>query len=186
MKSALLLIDIQNDYFSGGRCELFKPEQAAEKARMLLELFRNSGLPVIHIQHIGSQSATFFLQGSEGAEIYYAVSPKNDEKVLVKHAPNAFLNTGLYDLLKVQGIELLIICGMMSHMCIDTTVRAAKDLGFHVLLPEDACTTKALSWDGVNIPAQTVHQTFMASLNGLFAKVLKTEELIKQHQSYSF
>lgn len=180
MKSALLLIDIQNDYFPGGRCELFQSEQSAEKAKLLLEQFRNRGLPVFHIQHINENEAKgFFLPGTEGAEIYYSVSPINKEKVLVKHTPNAFLDTGLKNLLHAQDIKQLVICGMMSHMCVDSTVRAAKDLGFSVLLPEDACTTKALIWNGAHIPAQTVHQAFMASLSSSFTQVVKTKDLLE-------
>lgn len=178
MKSALLLIDIQKDYFPGGRCELFQPEQAAEKAKLLLEHFRKWGLPVFHIQHISLKAGGFFLPGTEGAEIYSSVSPSSTETVLVKHTPKAFLNTGLKDLLHAQDIKQLVICGMMSHMCVDSSVRAAKDSGFSVLLPEDTCATKALIWGGVQIPAQTVHQTYMASLNGSFAQVVKTKDLL--------
>ncbi|MDF3004511.1 MAG: isochorismatase family protein [Oscillospiraceae bacterium] len=179
MKSALLLVDIQNDYFPGGRCELYQPEQSAEKAKLLLEQFRNRRLPVFHIQHISENRAKgFFLPGTEGAEIYSSVSPIKKERVLVKHKPNAFVDTGLEDLLHTQDIEQLVICGMMSHMCVDSTVRAAKDLGFFVLLPEDACTTKALIWNGADIPAQTVHQAFMASLSSSFAQVVKTQDLL--------
>lgn len=179
MKSALLLIDIQNDYFPGGRCELFQPEEAAEKAKLLLHHFRNRGLTVFHIQHISeNKMGGFFLPGTDGSKIHFSVSPKNEEIVLIKHTPNAFFNTGLEDLLCAQDIEQLVICGMMSHMCVDSTVRAAKDLGFSVLLPEDACATKALIWGGVQIPAQTVHQVFMASLNGSFAQIVKTKDLL--------
>ena len=179
MKSALLLIDIQNDYFPGGRCELFQSEHAAGKAKLLLEQFRNRGLPVFHVQHINENKAKgFFLSGTEGAEIHSSVSPIDKEKVLVKHTPNAFLNTRLENLLHAQDIAQLVICGMMSHMCIDSTVRTAKDLGFSVLLPEDACTTKALIWNGAHIPAQTVHQAIMASLNGSFAQVVITKDLL--------
>lgn len=180
MKSALLLVDIQNDYFPGGRCELFQPEQTAEKAKLLLEYFRNQGLPVFHIQHISENKPNgFFLPGTEGAEIHSSVFPTDKHKVLVKHTPNSFLHTGLEQLLRAQSVDQLVICGMMSHMCIDSTVRAAKDLGFSVLLAEDACTTKKLIWGETEIPAQTVHQTIMASLNGTFARVLTTKDLLE-------
>ncbi len=179
MKSALLLIDIQNDYFPGGKNELFQPEQAAAKAQLLLEYFRKRGLPVFHVQHISVKSdSSFFLPETEGVKINSLVSPKSEEMVLVKHAPNAFLNTGLEQLLHAQNIERLVICGMMSHMCVDSTVRAAKDAGFSVLLPEDACTTKDLNWGGNPIPAPTVHQAFMAALSGSFAQIIETKDLL--------
>jgi nicotinamidase-related amidase len=98
--------------------------------------------------------------------------------VLVKHAPNAFLRTRLEEALHGIGAEHLVVSGMMSHMCVDTSVRAAKDLGFSVTLLEDACTTKDLEWDGERIPAITVHGAFMAALDGTFARVIRTEEYL--------
>lgn len=178
MKRALLLIDIQNDYFPGGRCELFNPEQAAEKARLLLAQFRSRGLPVLHVQHVSEGAeGGFFLPGTEGVNIHSSVLPQGEERVLIKHSPNSFLHTGLEALLRELEIGQLVVCGMMSHMCVDSTVRAASDLGFSVLLAEDACTTKALSCAGAQIPAQTVHRAFMAALNGPFAQVIRAGEL---------
>lgn len=180
MKSALLLIDIQNDYFKGGKCELFHPEEAAECAKIVLEYFRYSNLPIFHIRHVSTnEKAGFFLPETNGAEIHPSVFPTGDEQVLVKHTPNAFLHTGVERELRTRQIEQLVICGMMSHMCIDSTVRAAKDMGFSILLPEDACTTRNLVWGEAQIPAQTVHQAVMASLSGTFAQVVKAECISK-------
>lgn len=181
MNSAIILVDIQNDYFAGGKNELHLPEEAANHAKQALDFFRRANLPVYHIQHINTrEGATFFLPDSEGAEIRQIAAPLPDEKVFIKHAPNSFLNTGLADELSKNNIQQLIICGMMSHMCIDTTVRAAQDYNFAVTVLEDACTTKDLSWDGKVIPAETVHNTIMASLNGTFAKVLKTDRFLAE------
>ena len=179
MKNALILIDIQNDYFIGGKNELYLTKAAAENASKALNYFRDSNLPVFHIQHISSPNAAFFLPGTYGAEINSVVAPINDEKVIVKHAPNAFLKTTLAEELKQKDISNLVICGMMSHMCIDTTVRAAMDNGFTVTLLQDACTTKDLIWCEYKIDAQTVHKTIMASLNGVFAKVIKTATFLE-------
>lgn len=180
MKAAIMLIDIQNDYFPGGKCELFQPEQAAAQARRVLDAFRCKHLPIYHIQHISTNGRTeFLLPNSHGSEIYGAVCPQGVENVVTKHTPNAFLRTGLEDTLHAQGIDHLVICGMMSHMCIDTTVRAAAALGFSATVLEDACTTRDLIWEQTVIPAQTVHQTIMTSLLGTFAQVLKTEEFLQ-------
>jgi len=177
MKNALILIDIQNDYFPGGRCELFQPERAAERAGRVLEYFRTAGLPIFHVQHVSTrENASFFLPDTDGAEIHPLVFPKEGEPVLVKHAPNAFLRTALERELRERQVEQLVICGMMSHMCIDSTVRAAADLGFSVLLLEDACTTRDLMWGDERIPAQTVHRAVMASLSGTFARVGNAQE----------
>jgi nicotinamidase-related amidase len=181
MKQALLLIDIQNDYFEGGKNPLHHPEQAAAQARRLLDFFRDSDLPVIHIRHISLRpGSTFFLPDTEGAEINASVGPAGGERVIVKHAPSAFLQTELAEELGRLGITQLVVCGMMSHMCIDTTVRAAQDHGLSVTLIEDACTTKDLVWEGRVLPADIVHQTIMASLNGVFAQVVTADEFLKQ------
>lgn len=180
MKSAIILIDIQNDYFECGKNELYLPKQAALYAKQALDFYRMNGLLVYHVQHISiQQGATFFLPNSTGAEIHQSVLPKAGEKVFVKHTPNAFLKTGLSKELLQNNIQHIVICGMMSHMCIDTTVRAAYDLGFLVTVLEDACTTKDLLWDGAAIPAQIVHNTFMASLNGVFAQVMQTDKFLE-------
>ncbi|HYE69230.1 MAG TPA: cysteine hydrolase family protein [Anaerovoracaceae bacterium] len=177
MNRALILIDIQNDYFKGGKNELYMPEHAATNASRVLEYFRNKGLPVYHVQHINiREGATFFLPDSSGVEIHACVKPYQGEKIFIKHVPNSFFNTGLADELKAKQIDHLTVCGMMSHMCIDTSVRAAKDMGFSMAVLEDACTTKDLIWDNSVIPASMVHNTIMASLQGIFAQVLTVDE----------
>jgi nicotinamidase-related amidase len=181
MKSALILIDIQNDYFEGGRNVLVRPEFAASNAKKVLDYYRSKDLPVYHVQHISTRKdASFFLPDSQGAEINDSVEPFKGEKVFIKHVPNSFFDTGLADELSMNHIEKITICGMMSHMCIDTTVRAAKELGLDVSLLQDACTTKDLEFKGVVLPADTVHQVFMAALHGLFAQVMTTDEFIER------
>jgi nicotinamidase-related amidase len=178
MEIALVLVDIQNDYFPGGRNPLYNPEKAAENAKIALELFRNKNLPIIHIQHISLQEgATFFLPDTDGKEIHNSVRPMNNEIVLIKHKPDSFFQTGLHESLEKMGIKRIVVCGMMSHMCIDTTVRSAKNYVYDVLLLSDACTTKDLIWENEKIIAENVHKTFMASLQGTFAKIINTNEL---------
>lgn len=177
MKISLILIDIQNDYFPNGRNELHKPEEALECAKQALGFFRKNNLPVYYIRHTNiHKGATFFLPDTSGAEIHKGVSPRTDEKVFVKHAPNSFFQTDLNDELRKQNITHLVIYGMMSHMCIDTTVRAAREYGFSVTVLEDACATKDLCRNGTVIPADIVHNTIMASLDGVFAQVMTTQK----------
>jgi nicotinamidase-related amidase len=177
MKSALILIDIQNDYFKGGRNELYRPDEAADNAARILDFYRGGGYAVFHVQHINTREGeTFFLPDTEGAEIHSSVKPLPGEKVFVKHAPNSFFDTGLADELIRNQVEQITVCGMMSHMCIDTTVRAARDFGFVTTVIHDACTTKDLVWEQTVIPAATVHSTIMASLRGTFANVISTKD----------
>lgn len=178
MDKALLIIDVQNDYFEGGCAELVEPLEALANVEKALALFRTAGLPVIHVQHISTRlGAGFFLPDTVGAAIHSHIAPRDGEPVVVKHAPNSFYQTGLAELLKEKAVDELVVCGMMSHMCVDTTVRACKDLGLTVTLLHDACATKDLIWNGEMIPARTVHAAFMASLNGMFASVIATDDL---------
>ena len=176
MPQALLLIDIQNDYFPGGAMPLVGADEAVRQAARLLAAFRAKGLPVIHMQHLSARpGATFFLPGTPGAEIHPQLQPLAGEALFQKHFPNSFRETGLLEHLKAQGISELLIVGMMTHMCIDTTTRAAFDLGLACSVAHDACATRALNLNGVEVAASQVQLAYMAALNGLFAKVLPTE-----------
>lgn len=179
MQTALILIDIQNEYFPGGWLALYEPERAAENAGRLLEEYRSRRLPVFHIRHINDrENATYFVPGTHGADIHARVAPLPDEPVIVKHRPNSFFRTDLQQRLSEAGVEHLVICGMMSHMCIDTTVRAAGDLGYAVTVAQDACATRELCMNGRVIPAPTVHDAFMAALHGTFADVRNGHDII--------
>ncbi len=156
MKTALILIDLQNDYFPGGNNELENPLAAAAQARSLLDFFRLQEWPTVHIQHVSTRpGATFFLPDTEGVKIHTSIAPLAGESVIVKHFPNSFRETNLLEHLKSLGIERLVVCGMMTHMCVDASVRAAADLGYPVLLAADACATRALTYDETQVPART-------------------------------
>jgi nicotinamidase-related amidase len=179
MKTALLLIDIQNDYFPGGKMELSGPQQAGENAAALLAAFRRLDLPVIHIQHLSRQAgATFFVPGTDGANIHSLVAPAANETVIQKNYPSSFRETGLLEHLKEQRIGKLVIAGMMTHMCVDTTTRAACDLGFAIQLAHDACATRALSFGGMQVAAGDVQVAYIAALDGVFAKAERTQDII--------
>lgn len=179
MDTALLLIDIQNDYFPGGAWELSGPDEAAEQARLALEVFRERRWPVFHIRHINTRpDAAFFLPDTPGSEIHGRVSPAEGEPVIIKHTPDAFFQTALPEALNRAAIRKLVVCGMMSHMCIDTSVRAARTYGYETMLLHDACATRDLQWDGTIFPAATVHTAFMAALHGAFADVRTTGDFL--------
>src|SRR3954447_25690196 len=131
MSRALVIIDIQNDYFPGGRMELVGSEAAAGRAHELLSAFRDSNEPVFHIQHVwDSDDAPFFAPETEGVEIDAALQPHGDERHIVKHHANAFLETPLEAELRRIGASDIVICGMMTSMCVDASARAAADFGF--------------------------------------------------------
>jgi nicotinamidase-related amidase len=176
--TALVVIDIQNDYFPGGAMELEGAEAAGGKAGEAIRHFREKQLPVIHIRHLSVRpGSTFFLPGTRGAEIHSSVSPLAGETVVEKNFPNSFRNTNLEKCLKDSGVKNLVIAGMMTHMCVDASVRQAADLGYKVTLLADACATRAQSFGGETVPARQVHAAFLAALAGFYAKVVNTHEL---------
>jgi nicotinamidase-related amidase len=178
MKPALIIIDIQNDYFPGGKMELEGSPEAGLKAAQLLQSFRAKELPLVHIQHVSNRpGASFFLPGTEGVNIHASVAPRAGETVIQKNFPNSFRGTALLQHLRAIEVDQLVIAGMMTHMCVDATTRAAFDLGFSCSLAHDACATRALAFGGQHVAAAQVHTAFLAALAGLYAKVQSAAEL---------
>lgn len=180
--TALLLIDIQNEYFAGGKRELEGPIEASLKAKELLLFFRERHWPVIHIQHVSRPGGKAFLPDTEGVNIHENVTPLPDETVIVKHYPNSFRETPLLEHLQQQQIQRLVICGMMTHMCVHAATRAAADYGFDCLVAHDACATCALSFQDTTVPAHLVHAAFLAASSGLYARVMSVAEVIRELQ----
>ncbi|KJR97259.1 MAG: isochorismatase [Desulfobulbaceae bacterium BRH_c16a] len=176
---ALLLIDIQNDYFPGGKMELAGAEEAARQAGAVLQCCREKRLPIVHIAHEAVQAgAGFFLPGTHGRKIHQLVLPDREETVIIKNFPNSFLNTPLLTELRSREVCQLIIVGMMTHMCVDATTRAAKDLGFHCILIHDATATKDLAFAGKSIAAAQVRTAFTAALSAICDETLSADEVI--------
>lgn len=179
MPKILILIDLQNDYFSGGKMPLVGIEDAAASAGRLLAAFRRRNLPVFHVQHLAlDPEAPFFVPQTQGAEIHAQVRPQGDEPVICKHAPNSFKETGLQTRLAALTSPELVFSGAMSHMCIDASIRAAADLGFDCTVAHDACATRDLTFEGQTTPARLVHGAFMASLAAAYARVSATAEIL--------
>lgn len=177
MTTALLLIDIQNDYFTGGRMELVGMAEAAAKAAGLLARFRDDGRPIFHVQHLAKDADIgFFTPGTEGCEINQAVTPSASEPVIEKNAPNSFIGTDLEQRLRDAGANHLVIVGAMSHMCIDATVRSAAEKGFNCTVARDACATADMTFEGEVVPARQVHAAFMGALGQAYARVVTAHE----------
>lgn len=169
MKKALLIIDVQNDYFKGGAMELPGAEEACQKIKTVLEKCRERKIPIMYMQHVADKNASFFRPQTFGVEINDTVKPKKRDKIFQKSYPNSFRDTKLLKYLKKKKIRELIICGMMTHMCIDTSVRAAYDLGFNCTLIADGCATKNLEFENRVIPAKDVQASFLSALDSTFS-----------------
>lgn len=177
---ALVIIDIQNDYFPGGNMTLDGADQAGLNAGRLLAHCRKLGKPVVHIQHISVRpGATFFLPETPGVEIHASVAPTDGEIVIRKNFPNAFRDTALEETLRRHNVKHLLVVGMMTQMCIDTSVRAGRDMGYEITLAHDACATRSQKFGEIEVPAAQVQAAFMAALNGSFANVRSTDTVLE-------
>ena len=173
MTEALIVVDIQNDYFPGGAMELVGSDAACDAAVQIKAEYKSKGLPVFMVQHIAqSATATFFLSDTHGVEIHPSLALTQDDIHVVKHYPNSFRGTILQSELQARGITKVTVIGMMTHMCIDTTVRAASDLGYSVTVIAEACATTNLSFGDRTVEAADVQAAYLAALDGSFAKVV--------------
>ena len=178
-KRALVLIDVQNDYFPGGKWTLCGIDAAADNAARVLGAARAAGDLVVHVRHeFRSADAPFFAPGSDGAKIHPKVQCRDGEPVVLKHHVNSFRETDLKALLDRHGVEEVVICGAMSHMCVDAGTRAASDLGYKCIVVHDACATRDQRFEGVVVPAAQVHAAFMAALEFGYARLISTEEYL--------
>ena len=160
--------------------ELDRTEQAGLNAGKLLAAFRENGRPVFHVRHLSvGEGATFFLPDTDGALIHACVRPLPGEIVVEKKSPNSFRETGLEEIIRNKQVSDLVICGAMSHMCIDATTRAAADLRFACTVIHDACATRNLEFMEQTIPAPEVHGAFMAALGAAYANVVGLDDFLE-------
>lgn len=166
---ALLVIDVQNFYFPGGRSELVEPHKAAEKSLIAIQAARETGNPVIYIQH----------KSTSGMEINEMVKPLPGEKIFVKEEVNSFLGTGLKEYIDFLATDTMVICGMQTQMCVEAAVRAAHDFGYYVYLLHDACATRNLKFGDREVSAADVHASTLAAMKS-YANVLSVAEWLEK------
>lgn len=183
-KRAVIVVDIQEEYFADGLLPLVDVQSAADAAAKLIAHARRRGDAIVYIQHeFPDPDIPFFKPGSAGVEINATVRPQPGDAILVKNHPNSFRDTDLLQLLHDEEVSSLVIVGSMTHMCIDATARAAVDLGYPVTVAHDACATRDLEFAGTVVPAKQVHSAFMAALAFAYAKVQSVEEFIEEDNS---
>jgi nicotinamidase-related amidase len=177
-KTALLLIDFQREYFDGALPLPDAPAAAAQAARLVAAADR-CGVPVFHVHHVaGHPAAQLFARDAAGATPVAGLVPLPGHRRIEKGLPSAFAGTSLEAELRAAGRELLLIAGLMTHMCVDSTARDAVHRGFRVALAADACATHNLPNPlGGVIAHATLHAASLAALADRFADVLATDRL---------
>lgn len=173
-RAALVIVDAQAEYTSGGNLPLVGIDAAVAETARLLELARRHGVPVFHVVHHGPEGSPIFDPRGPGSAIIPAVAPRDGEAVVAKGLPNSFAGTDLHQRLQATGRTELIVAGFMTHMCISATVRAALDLGYRNTVVAAATATRDLPGpvDGV-VPAAELQRNELAALADMFAVVVK-------------
>lgn len=180
MTEALMLIDIQEDYFPGGKNPLKNTGKTLSNILLLEEYFHQTNKPVFYIQHLSNGSTPFFIPNTGGAQLSSKLSPKNSDEIIIKHEPNSFYHTDLMKKLVEHRVNELTICGWMTQMCLDTTVRQAYEYGYDITVISDGCTTKDLSLGKERISADVVNTVFLSALNSKFGRVKSAQTYLKE------
>lgn len=170
--AAVLFVDYQNEYIDGILSLGKAGEIALKNAEKLLEIARSKNSPVFHILHKASSASPVFNCDSSLSDSIDVVKPNDNETVVHKTLPNSFFNTDLEEMLHLTGRKQLIILGFMSHMCVTATTIKAVELGYDVIVCEDACATRPLpDQDGNPIDQNLIHLVSMSALSDRYASI---------------
>ena len=177
--TALVVIDFQNEYFSG---KLPVPDggKALEQAKKLVAFADDHGIEVIHVRHITPAGSPIFADGSKGAEIVDGIKPGKTHTLLTKNQVSVFASTDIDARLREKGIKTLIIAGLMTHACIAGAAREAVPLGYNVIVASDAVATRPIdAYDGKGVvSAQDLNRAALTEISDAFAAVEPTSKIL--------
>lgn len=177
-RTALVVVDVQLDYFPGGRFVLFRPRAVLRQTLRLRDWARRQGLPIFWIRHTGTAESLFLRPGSPGQALHPDLAPLPGETVVDKAYPNSFLGTGLEDQLRARGVDTVVWAGMMSWMCVDSSVRHAHDRGFQNILARDAVASGWMKGPYGLVTPWSAQRAFVTALGFHHARVVTTEQVV--------
>lgn len=174
----LIVIDVQQEFDDPAWGERNNPG-AEGKIAEALSAWRERGAAIIHVRHESPPDEGVFLAGTPAVEFKPEAAPLPGEPVITKHVNSAFIGTDLEERLRADGVDAIALVGLTTDHCVSTTARMAGNLGFETWVLADAVATFARKApDGELIPAETMHRTALASLDGEFADVMNTDAAI--------
>ncbi len=176
--TALLVIDFQLEYFEGGRMPIPDGQAAMAKAKELIAFADAHGMPVFHIQHLGPAGGPLFAQDGQTVAFHPDILPAPHHTVVPKTTASSFASTDLHKQLQARDIKTLIICGLMTHMCVSTAARDARPLGYQAIVAGDASATRSIeAWDGGIVGHAELHRAALTEVSDSFAEVLTTAKI---------
>ena len=179
MAPALIIIDMQRGMSSKAAGQRNNPT-AEQNIASLLAAWRAARAPIVHVRHISRTPTSLFWAGQPGVEFQPELAPLDHEHVVEKNVPDAFINTGLERWLHARGIDRLVIAGVSTNYSVESTARTAGNLGFKTFVASDATFAFAKNdYSGLARTAEEVHAMSLANLDGEFATVARTADLIK-------
>lgn len=178
MKRALLVIDVQNEYFTG-KLPVTYPEGSLGKIVRAMSAAAERGIPVVVVQHSASAESPVFRPGSEGWELHPEIQGRPRDYLVVKALPGSFTGTDLEGWLRGRGVDTVVVAGYMTQMCCDTTARQAFHLGFGVEFLSDATGTLAISNAAGRVTAEELHRAILVTQAMRFSRVVDTETWIR-------
>jgi nicotinamidase-related amidase len=178
-QTAVIVIDIQNEYFPGGKMPIPDGMQALKNSKRIVEFAHKNSMPVFFVQHLGDADGPLFAKGSRFAEFHKDLQPGKGDRVISKATPSSFVGTDLQKQLDSLGIKQLIVTGLMTHMCVSSTARDAVPLGYSVIIPEDATATRDLAaWDNTVVDHKVLQKSALAGVADVFAEIKTTDAVL--------
>lgn len=180
MKRALLVIDVQNEYFDGALPITGRSDSLA-KIGSLMDASAKAGVPRIVIQHtMPSAEMPIFQRGTSAWDLHPEIASRGAELKIEKNLPGSFTNTGLEEWLRKNGVETVVVSGYMTHMCCDTTARQAVHRGFKVEFLSDATGTLPLDNAGGKVTAEELQRSILAAQQHLLSEVVSTKDWLQR------
>jgi nicotinamidase-related amidase len=181
-KTALLVIDFQNEYFPGGRMPIADGEAALRQTRRLLDFADRHHIRVIHVQHVLPAGAPVFADGGKTVAFHPGMQPRRGETVVKKDAVSVFAGASaaaIETALREAGADTLIIAGLQTHACIAGAARDAAAKGYRVIVSSDASATRDLTLrDGSKVGHEQLHASALASIEDTFGDVMTTAQIL--------
>jgi nicotinamidase-related amidase len=179
MKRALLVIDVQNEYFPGGALPIIHPQNHLENILETMDAAKRDEVTTIVVRHHQPDpNSPLFCKGSKNWELHPEVASRHHDLLLDKQLPGSFTNTGLEMFLRERGIDTVSIAGYMTQICCDTTAREAMHRGFTVEFLSDATGTLDVENSAGSVKADDLHKAILVAQQMFISEVISKDEFI--------